>query len=156
MRERSTPWSLNVTRQCYSSRTHLCVFCEHVVHLHLCIVTVYTIWASPIIRHNRFSPGNYGLIEPSMISLSVCVCMCARVFVSVNIDLWANNFGTVYPTKLKFCSHLGKAIMQIQTLTTQLKLFLVTHQGRRYGSKWHFCQYFCNNLKTKKGAFLIF
>jgi len=51
-----------------------------------------------------FSPGNYGLIEPSMISLSVCVCVF--VCASVNIDIWTNSSETVCLINLKFCSFL--------------------------------------------------
>jgi len=39
------------------------------------------------------------------IVVRVCVC------VSVNIDLWKNNSGTVCPINLKFCSLIVKAIV---------------------------------------------
>jgi len=90
-----------------------------------------------------FSPGNYGLIEPCMISVSVCVC------VSVNMDLWAHNSGPAYPFNLKFCSLIGKAVVQVKILTAQFKLFLKISISRWYGSKRRFFRFFTNNSGTK-------
>jgi len=65
-----------------------------------CVCSTYSVMYDPTVLAQVI-----GLIEPSMISLSVCVC------VSVNIDLRANNSGTVYPHNLKFCSLIVKAIV---------------------------------------------
>jgi len=85
-----------------------------------------------------------------MILLSVYVC------VSVNIDLWVNNSGTVYPVNLKFCSLIVKAILQIIIYIKKRRLLLVTRNGSQYGSKHQFFQFFKNNLKTKNEVFLTF
>jgi len=84
------------------------------------------------------------------IVVRVCVC------VSVNIDLWVNSSGTVYPINLKFCSVIVKAIVSTTIYNPKRTLLLVTRNGSQYGSKHQFYQFFKNNSKTKSGAFLIF
>jgi len=102
---------------------------------------------------NSFSPGNYVLIEPSMIShVRVCLCVC----VCVTIDSIANNFWGTYRINLKFCSLILKAIVRLKIQNSLLKLFPMTRRGRQYGSKQHFFQFFKNNSKTKREPFLIF
>jgi len=81
-----------------------------------------------------FSPGNYGLIEPSMIS-HVRVCVCVRV--CGTIGLIPNIFGTTHRIDLKFRSLILKAIARMQTYTALLKLFSMTRWGCKYGSKRH-------------------
>jgi len=108
----------------------------------------YFTWSFSIHHHHcpLFSPGNYGHIEPSMIShVRVCVCVCVCVTIDLITNIF-NIFGTTYHTNLKFCSLAEKAIAKKVKYPEMSKFFLVTRRGRQCGSKRHFFRVFCYTL----------